>query len=345
MLRLPFVLVFVALAFLSWGVYGPVLHLGQEAMGHSKWRPFMCVGMAYFLVAVIVPLALMGTRRESGKWSLGGIGWSLLAGAAGAIGALGIIFAFKFGGTPVYVMPIVFGIAPVVNTLVTMWMTKSAAEIGLLFLTGVLLVAVGAAGVFVFKPKPVETQTVASDTKSETQTEQSASLIDLMKMILAVAVTVLCWGCYGPTLHKGQTKMEGSRLRPFLCVGVAYFLIAVIVPMVVLVTFGEQSGDWTLRGISWSVAAGVAGAVGALGIIMAFDFGGKPVFVMPLVFGGAPVVNTLTSLWGAREISLMFFVSLVCVIAGAVCVLIFAPKGGPKPKLSTAEPEPAPATS
>ena len=58
--------------------------------------------------------------------------------------------------------------------------------------------------------------------------------------------------------------MEGSRLRPFLCVGVAYFLIAVIVPMVVLVTFGEQSGDWTLRGISWSVAAGVAGAVGAL---------------------------------------------------------------------------------
>jgi len=42
---------------------------------------------------------------------------------------------------------------------------------------------------------------------------------------------------------------------------------------------------------------------------------------------------------------LMFFVSLVCVIAGAVCVLIFAPKGGPKPELSTAEPEPAPATS
>ena len=43
----------------------------------------------------------------------------------------------------------------------------------------------------------------------------------------------------------------------------------------------------------------MCGAIGALGIILAFNFGGKPVYVMPLVFGGAPVITTL--LVGSRR--------------------------------------------
>jgi hypothetical protein len=122
--------------------------------------------------------------------------------------------------------------------------------------------------------------------------------------------------------------MAGSRLRPFICVGLAYFLIAVIVPTLLLVRWPEP-GAFTLGGSIWSFLGGAAGAVGALGIIMAFNFGGKPVYVMPLVFGGAPVVNTLVTIATSGElerVSPMFYAGLITVVAGAVTVLVFAPK-------------------
>ena len=70
---------------------------------------------------MVVPLALLYLQpwSEPGEWTMPGSAWSLAAGAAGAVGALGIILAFNFGGKPIYVMPLVFGGAPVVNTLIT----------------------------------------------------------------------------------------------------------------------------------------------------------------------------------------------------------------------------------
>ena len=147
----------------------------------------------------------------------------------------------------------------------------------------------------------------------------------------------MSWGAYGPVLHKGQAKMGGGRLRPFLCVGLAYFAIAVIVPWVLLGSgVFEEPGGWKhIGGVFWSLAAGAAGAVGALGIIYAFNFGGKPIFIMPLVFGFAPVVNTLTETVSKNllgEVSPLFLGSLAMVIVGATIVLVFAPRGAkPKP--------------
>ena len=77
------------------------------------------------------------------------------------------------------------------------------------------------------------------------------------------------------------------------------------------------------------MAGGAAGAIGALGIILAFNFGGKPIYVMPLVFGGAPVVNTFTTVLAEgtySDLSPLFLASLIVVIAGAATVLIFAPR-------------------
>ena len=85
-----------------------------------------------------------------------------------------------------------------------------------------------------------------------------------------------------------------SALRPFVCVGLAYFLIAVIAPVALLWRGGEKGG-WTSKGVLWSMLSGVAGSLGALGVILALTAGGNPIYVMPLVFGGAPVVNTLMS--------------------------------------------------
>jgi len=50
---------------------------------------------------------------------------------------------------------------------------------------------------------------------------------------------------------------------------------------------GSQGGlqDFTAAG---SLAATAAGALGAICIIWSFRTGGPPIYVMPLVFGGAP---------------------------------------------------------
>ena len=116
-------------------------------------------------------------------------------------------------------------------------------------------------------------------------------------------LTVLSWGVYGILLHNGALGMKGTagglkaveiaRYKAFLWVGVAYFLIAIIGPCVLLVLKGA---DWSMpsRGISWSFVAGVAGAFGALFVLMAFGQpGATPPGVMSIVFAGAPVVNAL----------------------------------------------------
>lgn len=59
-------------------------------------------------------------------------------------------------------------------------------------------------------------------------------------------------------------------------------------------------------------------SIGSLGVILAFTFGGKPIYVMPLVFGGAPVVNTFISIMTAKEltaISPLFYAGLIIVVA------------------------------
>jgi hypothetical protein len=73
---------------------------------------------------------------------------------------------------------------------------------------------------------------------------------------------------------------------------------------------------------------------------MAFNFGGKPIYVMPLVFGGAPVVNTMTTILHEgtyRQTTPLFFASLLLVIGGAVTVLLFAPRGKPPEKQGKAK--------
>lgn len=402
---------FVALTFFSWGLYGPTLHLGQDAFGaegqRSAFRPFICVGLAYFLVAVVVPAMVLRTRGEVGHWTMKGFVWSFAAGAIGAVGALGIILALKFGGDPIYVMPLVFGCAPVVNTLVTMLMTGNMKQASWPFYLGIVIVAIGAAGVLVHKPsKPkataavpaVRTQTVGNERVAATlvadwseaaqdevstpptdataapaegapqvaeggDSKDSAATLPATAAVVAsdkddkftdddrgafasmvlrglfILMTALCWGAYGPVLHKGQQVMGGSRMRPFLCVGLAYFVVAVLFPLAIQTGFRPEPGSWfSFGGWFWSLLGGSLGALGALGIIYAFNFGGKPLFVMPLVFGIAPVVNTFSEiigkgLWG--QVDTFFYLSLFLVIAGAVTVLITAPKAKPH------KPEPA----
>ncbi|MCE9556795.1 MAG: hypothetical protein K8T91_25895 [Planctomycetes bacterium] len=329
------VLATISLTIICWGVYGPVLNAGKAgfiaasategatgaaptdaAMRNAALRAFICVGLAYFVIAVLVPITMLQTYGEKGEWSASGMFWSLLAGTAGALGALGVLLALVFGGQPMYVMPLVFGGAPVVNAVLTMYMGKSLKEVGPLFLAGLIMVLLGSIVVLVFGHGK-------SDAGIVQRMEQ------LTAVLSAVTLAILSWGAYGPVLHKGQVAMGSSRLRPLICVGLAYFLIAVIVPGLMLAA-GDDAGQWRPSGLIWSLAAGSAGAIGALGIIMCFNFGGKPIFVMPLVFGGAPVVNTLVNAskhGGLAGMSPFFYAGLILTCAGAAIVLIFAPRG------------------
>jgi hypothetical protein len=75
-----------------------------------------------------------------------------IAGALGAIGAACIIWAFRAGGLPVIVMPLVFGGAPVVNVLLSMVMHPPKAAPNPLLYLGFVLASVGAGMVLYYRP-------------------------------------------------------------------------------------------------------------------------------------------------------------------------------------------------
>lgn len=321
---------------ICWGVYGVILSWGAVAMGEARLRSFLCVGLAYFLIAVIVPVLLLRAKGEKGAWTASGTWWSFNAGVLGALGALGIILALTSGGSPLYVMPLVFGGAPVINTFTTMVMTRNY-KVNPMFLAGLILVIAGAACVLIFKPMIVNPNAKHVTLELE--------IMDWFKIVGSILLTVLTWGAYGPTLHKGQMAMQGSRLRPLICVGLAYFAVAVVIPAI-LIPLAEADKEWTTTGFIWSFVGGSVGAIGALGIIMAFTFGGKPIYVMPLVFGGAPIINTFFNLYFAEKTqggnTSIFYAGLMMSIIGAVTVLVFAPKGGHGPAPAVAAKPAAP---
>ncbi len=86
-----------------------------------------------------------------------------------------------------------------------------------------------------------------------------------MTWIIFVLGAVLSWGIYGPMLHKGQLQL-GNPLRALLCVGVAYFLVGVLVPVIVLGAQGQLNG-FNSAGTTAATLAGTLGALGAVFII------------------------------------------------------------------------------
>jgi hypothetical protein len=343
MKAIPLVFFGILLTALSWGLYGNVLHTGQHEL-HGRLKPFICVGVAYFVIAMIVPLLLLAAKGKlRGDWSAKGIFWSMMAGAVGAFGALGVILAMASGGHPIYVMPLVFGGAPVVNTLVSIYTARNWKHISPMFIAGLMLVVAGAATVLVFQPS------------SGGRAASGPELTQMPLIFAGIALAMLCWGLYGIFTHWGQHDLGGGRLKPLICVGFAYFLIAIGAPVAVLAAQGSLGGDWNFKGVVWSSAAGAAGAFGALGTILALSSGGKPIYVMPLIFGSAPVVNTLTGILAKNtwsQINEWFLAGLILVALGAVVVLIFQPRAakphgaGHEPKKpSAAEPVPEPVTS
>src|SRR5947209_11292364 len=92
-------LVYVSLGGLSWGTYVPLIFYGGNELGGKPGARFMailCVGVAYFVIAVLLPLYMfLSGQAEWPERSPTGLTFSALAGVAGAVGALCVIFATK----------------------------------------------------------------------------------------------------------------------------------------------------------------------------------------------------------------------------------------------------------
>ena len=144
-------ILFVAGAVLSWGAYGALLYQGQVQLGNPL-KALLCVGVAYFLIGILVPVAGLSSQGGLSDFATNGLISATIAGVLGALGAVCIIWAFKTGGLPVYVMPLVFGGAPIINVAVAMMLHPPKAAINPLLYAGFLLVSIGAGMVLYFRP-------------------------------------------------------------------------------------------------------------------------------------------------------------------------------------------------
>jgi len=157
-------------------------------------------------------------------------------------------------------------------------------------------------------------------------------------------LTVGCWGLYGAFLHTGQVSMAdpvNGRYKAFLCVGLAYFLTAVVAPFAMLVIKGA-SWSFTAKGVGWSILAGIVGAVGAFGVLLAFGAKGTPAVVMSIVFAGAPVLNAIYSLivnppaGGWQKLPLPFILGIALAATGGCLVSYYKPAPAPSHKPTVA---------
>lgn len=157
-------------------------------------------------------------------------------------------------------------------------------------------------------------------------------------------MTVVSWGCYGVFLHTGQMGMADAingRYKAFLFVGIAYFITAVLAPLLILRLNGS---DWAfpVKGLAWSLIAGIVGAAGAFFVLLAFGSRGTPTVVMSIVFAGAPIVNAFVAYafhppaGGLANVRWQFVLGILLAAFGGALVTLYKPDSPAPPPAATA---------
>jgi len=97
-----------------------------------------------------------------------------------------------------------------------------------------------------------------------------------------------------------------------------------------------------MKGIVWSIIAGLVGAIGAFAVLLAFGAKGTPAVVMSIVFAGAPVVNAVVAMiihppaGGFSALRWPFVLGIVMAAVGGCLVTLYRPMPGPPPKPAAA---------
>ncbi len=182
-----------------------------------------------------------------------------------------------------------------------------------------------------------------------------------------VGLAGLAWGVYVPLIFFGGSELGGkpnARLMAILCVGVAYFVLAVLFPLVLFLTGQQEWPSLKTTGLVFAALAGVAGAVGAICVIFAssaavaqaraeggttpFELAKYRIYIAPLIFGLAPVINALVStVWHPKPDNAFHFeanvpdwrllVGIILVGVG-VALVLYSKEAG---EVKAAAPKPA----
>jgi len=172
--------------------------------------------------------------------------------------------------------------------------------------------------------------------------------MDKYEWLFYVGLAGLAWGTYVPIIFYGGNELGGrpnARLMAILCVGAAYFVIGVLLPLLAFISGWQPWPAVNTTGVVFSGLAGVAGAVGAICVVFAtkaaVDAGNAlaspdpkayRIYIAPLIFGLAPVINVVVSmLWhpqpgkplhfGLEMPHPLLWVGIILVGAGAALVL------------------------
>ncbi len=152
---------------LFWGCYGPTIgnaappRVGGKPLappdGWSPFKPYVFIGIAYVVVAIVGGLAMMKVKGDSFDYFSPVPGaeemthflplkWGFLAGTLGAFGAFCLTSAMMTSrGNALLVMPIVFGGAVTVTAIVSILKLRGHGplEISPLLWVGMLLTVAG----------------------------------------------------------------------------------------------------------------------------------------------------------------------------------------------------------
>ena len=162
----------------------------------------------------------------------------------------------------------------------------------------------------------------------------------LFAVFCAICVA-LCWGMYGPTLANARSpQREWGPFKPYIFIGVAYLVLAIVGGAIMMKVAFNDNFDYTGKyypAMKWGFLAGCLGALGALALTFALTkAGGKPSYVMPIVFGGAVTVNAIAayfSLHQGEKVNPLMWVGMALVALGICLTAGYTPHGHPPVKV------------
>ena len=158
--------------------------------------------------------------------------------------------------------------------------------------------------------------------------------------VVCAVLVALCWGMYGPTLSNARSPArEWGPFKPYVFIGVAYLVIAIIGGSLMMKFVFNDNFDFSGKyfpAMKWGFFAGCLGALGALALTFALTkAGGKPAYVMPIVFGGAVTVNAISAYFSFRHeavINPLMWVGMALVAVGICLTAYHTPHGHPPAK-------------
>lgn len=317
-------LAFPLMAMVCWGTYGPILGQATSLLGGSTALAIAMIGLGYALAGVVGGAGLLksGLVPDNGEWNRNGFWKGFNAGLLGVGGNLALIVALKLYHRPEVVMPLLFGGVQLGNTVFTCLHLKSPPKRG--FALGVLLLIAGVVTTLWYRP-------------AEHATGEELN----WWFLPCVALVWVFWGKYGVQVHSAIEGFKKSGMRAMISLSLAYVAVAVVALAAVGLGFSEEA-NFSQAGFNKGLIAGVITTIGAWGIVFGNRYvKGGPSIVMPLVFAGAPVVNSFYAMnvggtpWS--EVDVRFWIGIAVIICGGYLVLT----NKPEPKAQ----QPSPATA